>query len=178
MSKSILNQLKKIKLIVSDVDGVLTGGKIYLDAAGEEMKVFCARDAFRVEVWFRSGGKMIWFTGRKSAGVIKRAGDLGVDLLFKQDIQGDLLTYIQEKYNVAPNKILYLGDDWSDLYYMNRVSCAAAPANASAENKKIADLVTKANGGAGVLAEVIERVMRSQGIWDREVNAYLEKFIL
>ncbi|MBI4160532.1 MAG: HAD hydrolase family protein [Candidatus Yanofskybacteria bacterium] len=171
-------KINGIELIVSDVDGVLTDGKIYLDAEGREFKIFNARDAFRVEIWLRAGKKMVWFTGRKSAGVIKRAGDLGVGLLFKQDIQGDLLAYIQEKYNVVPDKIMYLGDDWSDLYYMNRVGCAAAPASASGENKKIADLVTKAKGGDGVLAEVIEFIMRAQGIWKKEVDAYLEKFIL
>jgi len=176
--KKFKEKLKKIKLIVSDVDGVLTDGKIFLDTRGEEMKVFNARDAFRIEVWLKSGHKMVWFTGRKSAGVIRRAKDLGVDLVFKADLRDGLFNYLKQKYQITPGQVLYVGDDWSDLYYMDNVGVAVTPANGSAENKKVSDTITKAKGGEGVLAEVIELTMRAQGTWDQIVGTYRQKFIL
>lgn len=181
MPRSLLKldkKLKDIKIIVSDVDGVLTDGKIFFEANGKELKVFCARDGFRVEVWLRAGKKMVWFTGRRSVGIIRRAKELGVDLIFKADLEGGLFEYLKDKYQVNPKQVLYLGDDWSDLYYMSRSGFSIAPANASAENRELADLVTRARGGEGVLAEVVELVMRAQKIWKKAVGAYQEKFIL
>lgn len=170
--------LKNVELIVSDVDGVLTDGKILFDSKGEEMKSFYARDAFRIEVWLRAGKKMMWFTGRKSEGVIRRAKELEVDLVLKKDIQGDLFKYIKEKYSLTPEQVLYVGDDWSDLFYMNNVGVSVSPSNGSKENRDVASIVTETPGGQGVLAEVIELVMKAQSLWDKAVSAYLAKFIL
>ena len=178
MRVPLQKRLQKIDLIVSDVDGVLTDGKMIFDAKGEEQKVFCARDGFRIDVWLRSGKKMLWFTGRKSEGIIRRTRDVSVDLVFKTQVQGDLFAYIKKTYNLSPDRVLYIGDDWSDLYYMMRVGVSVTPKDASAENKKIADKITKVEGGRGVLAEAVELVMRAQGIWKKEIDQYYAKFIL
>ncbi len=172
------NSLANIKLIISDVDGVLTDGKIYLDSSGGEIKVFTNRDALRIDIWLRNGGKMLWFTGRKSEAVKRRVSELNVDLIFKEDVIGDFLSQISKKYSLKPEEMAYVGDDWNDIYYMSRVGLSVAPASASKENRAMANIVTKACGGAGVIAEIIEILMRKQGTWDKHVVAYKEKFIL
>jgi len=176
--KEINKRLKNIRLIVSDVDGVLTDGKICFDADGKEIKTFHVKDSFRTTIWLESGKSVLWFTGRKAVGTITRAKELGVDLVFKEDVKTGLFEYIKEKYRLEPEEVIYIGDDWNDLYYMQHFGLSATPADAQKENKKIADIITKTNGGYGVLAEIIETLMRAQNSWLPAVEKYLKKFIL
>lgn len=176
--KSIGERLKDIRLIVSDVDGVLTTGAISFDSSGKEIKTFHVKDSFRITIWLRSGNRMLWFTGRKSPGVVVRAKEVEVDLVFKQAIHDGLFAYVKEKYGVDKQQVLYVGDDWSDLYYMSNFGVSVAPQNATEENKKVADIITKTRGGEGVLSEIVETVMRAQGTWQKHVDQYLKKFIL
>lgn len=175
-------KLKSIKLIVCDVDGVLTDGRIYLTGGPEEIKVFNNRDAMRLEAAMRSGLYIVWLTGRKCAAVIQRSKEIigGVNLIFKSDIyatKSSFLEIVEKKYNVKPEEIMYVGDDWGDLYLMNKVGLAVTPSNGSAENKKIADIVTVARGGEGVAAEIIEMVMRAKGTWEKYTQEYISQFI-
>lgn len=168
-------RLQKIRCIVSDVDGVLTDGRIYLDNSGEEIKVFCAKDAPRIVAARRSGLVIILFTGRKGGAVLKRAEELGTPIFFKADMGGgSLLDLVYEKYGFSPEEILYIGDDWNDLYYMTRVGVAVAPGDATSENKEAAHIVTEALGGKGAVSETIELVMRAQGTWERAIRYHLE----
>src|SRR3989338_466644 len=99
--------LKKIKLIVSDVDGVLTDGRIYF-LGHEELKAFSIRDASPMEIARRSGLRFLFITSIKSDAVIKRAQELKTDLIFKTDIKdagGDLVSYVKEHYGVAPEEV-------------------------------------------------------------------------
>ena len=172
------SKLKKVKLIVSDVDGVLTDGKIYL-LAGEELKVFSARDASPMEIARRSGLKFLFITSRKSKAIIKRAKELKTELVFKTDIKktgGDLPRYIKKRYGLKPDGVLYVGDDWSDLYAMKLFGLSVSPSNAAPENKKIADIIPSAAGGEGVIREVIEKVMKAQGTWEKYLADYQNSF--
>ncbi len=169
------DSLKKIRVIVSDVDGVLTDGVIRL-VGDDELKAFCGKDAPRIASWLRAGGKMTLFTARKCTAVERRAQELKIDLLYKPDLKEskrDLFDVVREKYDASPEEILYMGDDWSDLHYQKRCGVAVVPADGSDENKKLAHIVTKALGGQGVAAEAIELVMRAQGTWDTHVEKYL-----
>lgn len=171
-------KLKKIKLIVSDVDGVLTDGKIYL-VGKEEMKAFSVRDASPMEVARQAGIRFLFITSRKCDAVIKRAEELKTDLVFKMDVKaagGDLISYLKTKYSVSPEEVLYVGDDWSDLFSMKTFGVSATPANGTPENKAIALIVTKANGGEGVLRELIEIVLRAQGVWEKYLAFFTESF--
>ncbi|MBP9668968.1 MAG: HAD hydrolase family protein [Candidatus Pacebacteria bacterium] len=170
-------KLKKIKIVVSDVDGVLTDGKIYL-GGGEELKSFWSKDAPRTAVLLRSGIPLVLFTARKCSAVERRAGELKVDLIYKQAINDtgkDLFDVLGEKYKVQPEEVLYIGDDWSDLYCMHKAGVAVTPADGSRENKKVADIVTNATGGHGVIAEVAEIIMRAQNTWNSHTNSYVTK---
>lgn len=180
LSNTIRNKILKIKLIVSDVDGVLTDGKIYLDHKGDEIKVFYTRDALRIEIALRSGISMVWLTGRRSAATLKRGNELGVKVFYKEDLaKGNIsfLNLITKKYHVTNEEIAYIGDDWNDLFFMNQVGLAVTPSNGSSENKRIAQIITQAGAGQGVLAEIIEIIMKIQGTWDRFSGEYKNKFI-
>lgn len=174
----IESKLKKIKLIVSDVDGVLTDGRIYI-LGKEELKSFSVRDASPMEIARRSGLRFLLVTSRKSDSVIRRAEELKTDLVFKTDIKdagGDLVSYVKDHCGAASEGVLYVGDDWSDLYAMTLFGLSAAPADATPENKAIADIVTSAAAGEGVIREVIEMVMRAQGTWEKYLADYKNSF--
>src|SRR3989344_4207826 len=178
--ENLEDKLKKVRLIVSDVDGVLTDGKIYLSEGCGEIKVFSAKDAIRIEVAVKSGIKMLLITARKGPGVMRRAEELGADIVFKQDLQQEnlsLLTEVKRKFNIEPEEILYVGDDWNDLYSMKQVGVSATPANGSSENREIADIVTEEQGGEGVVSELVEKVMRAQGTWEQYSKEYLSKLM-
>lgn len=180
--KAVELRLKKIKLIVCDVDGVLTDGRIYLTGGPEEIKVFNSKDAMRLEVALKSGLYVIWFTGRKCAAVIQRSKEIigGLKLIFKSDVyeaKSSLLKIVEKDFAVKSEEILYIGDDWNDLHLMGAVGVSATPRNGSTENKKIADIITKVDGGDGVAAEIVEKVMRAKGTWKKYVEEYTSQFI-
>ncbi len=167
-------KLKKIKLIISDVDGVITDGRIHL-LGDKEIKVFSVRDASPIEMALRAGLKFLLFTSRKSDSIIKRAQELNVDLAFKGDVKaqgGDLPAFVKERYGVTPEEVLYVGDDWSDLHSMTLFGLSATPGDGAPENKAIATIVTSAKAGEGVLREVIEMVMKAQETWDKFLVEY------
>lgn len=178
MSGLVESKLKKIRLIISDVDGVLTDGRIYL-LGTEELKAFSVRDASPMEIARRSGLRFLFITSRKSKAVMKRARELKTDLVFKTDVKaigGNLPLYVEKRYRVKPDEVLYVGDDWSDLYAMKLFGVSAAPSNAAPENKKTADIVIPVAGGEGVIRNVIERVMRAQGTWEKYLSDYRNFF--
>jgi len=182
ISQALKTKLKKIKLIVSDVDGVLTDGKVYLTGISEELKAFNTRDALRMEIALRSGLKIVWFTGRKCKTVVRRSKEIagGIKLLFKAELYKKNINFLDmmvKEYNIKPIEILYIGDDWNDLYIMKQVGVAVTPHNGSAENKKIAHIITRVNGGNGVMAEVLEIIMREKGTWKKYTKEYISKFI-
>ena len=176
--KQIQASLKNIRIIISDVDGVLTDGKIRFDSKGKEIKIFHSTDSFRAEAWLKSGGKILLFTGRKAIGTQVRAKELGLDLLFKQDLNEDLFSYIRRIYGLEKKQALYIGDDWNDLYFMSQAGLAVSPQSGRKENIAVSHIVTRSKGGEGVLSEVVEIAMKAQGTWEKTVNNYLKKFIL
>lgn len=177
-SAILSKKLKKIKLLLFDVDGVLTDGKIYLIGETEEMKAFYCKDFPRIAAALRSGLKVLLFTGRKTPAVARRAKELNADIIFKRELKEQniaLYDELKKRYNVNANQVMYTGDDWNDLHLMSQAGVAVTPQNGSAENKKIAHIVTKVNGGAGVAAEIIETLMKAQGTWNKHRDEYLNE---
>ncbi len=177
---NLKGRLNKIKLLVFDVDGVLTDGKINLIGENEEMKSFYCKDFPRLTTAMRSGLKIVLFTGRKGSAVIRRAKDLNADIIFKREIKERGVFFYDELknlYGVTPSEVLYTGDDWNDLYLMKQAGVSVTPGNGSSENKKIAHIITKAKGGEGVAAETVEILMRARGTWDKYKNEYLKELM-
>lgn len=149
----------KIKLLVMDVDGTLTDGKIYMGDNGEVMKAFNVKDGYTIAHMLPEMGIIpVIITGRKSKIVENRARELGISELY-QGIENKLaqLKIVAEKYNAYSEEIAYIGDDLNDLECIEYSGITASPADASEMIKKRVSYVCSANGGEGVLREFIKR---------------------
>lgn len=178
-TQTLQKKLKKIKLVIFDVDGTLTDGKIMMAASGEEGKVFSSRDGIRMSLAARAGIILCFFTGRKSKTIEKRAKNTDVSAIwYKNEIKDDLFWLIKNKFGIAPEEVLYAGDDLIDLGFMERAGVAVSPADGALEVQKLANYVTKAKGGEGVAAEILELLLKAQGKWDIMVKKVTNNFKL
>ncbi|MDG2115912.1 MAG: HAD-IIIA family hydrolase [Porticoccaceae bacterium] len=155
---------KKIKLLLLDVDGVLTDGRLYYGNSGEEMKAFNIQDGLGIKLLQKGGVQVGIITGRISKLLQRRADELGIDPL----IQGreDKLTALNEllqNMRIEMDEIAFMGDDLPDLAVMRRVGLGITPANGSSTNAKQADWQTNNAGGQGAVREVAEMILDAQG---------------
>lgn len=166
-------ELDAIKLIVFDVDGVLTDGTIILDDLGRESKRFFVRDGFAIKAAMGAGVKVGVITGRSSRCVTLRMGEIGVDLLI-QGCQNKLIAMetLCQRAGVLMEEAAFVGDDLVDLAPMLRCGYPVAVADAAAEVRQAAAYVTEAPGGRGAAREVIEHLLKSRGLWDKVVEEY------
>ncbi|MHC5066744.1 MAG: KdsC family phosphatase [Planctomycetota bacterium] len=166
-----LETLSRIRLLLSDVDGVLTNGHIQFDGSGCELKTFHVHDGAGFVYWHRSGGLSGFISGRSSKIVEARAEELGIHEVFlgtrdKREVMEDIL----ERREVAADEVAYVGDDLLDLPVMRSVQFAVAPQDARREVIDVAHYVTEASGGRGVIREVVELLLKAQGRWEALVE--------
>ncbi len=164
----VARRAKKIKLLLMDVDGVLTDGSIYLlsEASGRlrEIKVFNSLDGAGLRLAQRAGLRTGIITGRKSPAVAARARELEMDYLVQDAFQKlPAFQKILRRSRLRPEQICFVGDDITDLPIFTRVGLAVAVANAHPEAKKGAHFVTRARGGQGAVREVVDLLLRAQG---------------
>ncbi|MCK9162234.1 MAG: HAD hydrolase family protein [Arcobacter butzleri] len=167
-----------IKLLVIDVDGTMTDGKItYIDNNGEllESKQFCVKDGLAISVWSKKLGlKVAIITGRKSKVVEKRAKELGVNYLYQGvDNKLEILQAIMEHEGISKNEIAAIGDDLNDYKMLDFVGLAFCPQNASAYIKNIVHKVCEAKGGEGAVREAIEYICKTYDLEDEFLSAWL-----
>lgn len=168
-------RLKKIRMVLSDMDGVLTSGIIYhfVDTAGElvEFKGMHAQDSIAL-VWLREAGYVTGvISGRVSKGTHARLQMLRVSHIYQHRLDKEVvLNEILERENLSAEQTAYLGDDLPDIPVMRRVSLAIAPANARPEVKKAAHWVARAAGGAGAFREFAEELLKAGGHWEKILN--------
>lgn len=161
MSADIQIKLKKIKLVITDVDGVLTDGGMYYTENGEFMKKFNTRDSMGMELLLEKGVKTVLLTRENSKIVKKRADkirivDLYSGILDKKSILGE----IAKKYAVINDEIAYIGDDVNDIEIMEIVGFAATPSDGASKVKEISDYVCKVKGGEGAFRELADLVIK------------------
>ena len=164
----------RVRLILFDVDGVLTDGKVLLHADGTESKVFDIKDGTGI-VWAQRLGLTVGFlSARSSAATSQRAAQLGITLVH-QGVASKLDTYdqIADSLMLDDDEIAFMGDDILDLPVLSRVGLAAAPADAAEDVRSRVHWVAQASGGAGAARELIELILRAQGLWDSVLAAYL-----
>lgn len=167
-------ELKDIKLLVVDVDGVLTDGRIFCSDSGEEQKVFHVRDGSGITYWHRSGFKSVIISGRTSRAVEHRARELGISDVYQGAQQKlDVYEEIIEKYGLRDEEVCYVGDDLIDLPVLRRVGFSVAVPDSPEEVLSAVDYVTKAPGGGGAVREVVEKVLKSQGKWEGIMKRYV-----
>ena len=162
------NRIRKIRMLLFDVDGVLTEGGIILGTEGQELKIFNVQDGMGITLARMGGLKVGIITGRKSEAVATRAKELHFDVLYQGE-EDKLTAYkrIMESYDLDDKEICYMGDDLLDLRILKKAGVAASPANARDEVQKVSEIVTMASGGRGAVRELVELVLRIQGKWDK-----------
>ena len=162
-----------IEMLVLDVDGVLTDGRIITHQDGSESKCFHVLDGHGIRLWQRAGLKMAWLSGRQSVDTIRRAEELQMTHVL-QDCHDKLpaLKKLLEEVGVPAQNVAYVGDDLMDLPPMRCVGFAVAVANAVDEVKACADYVTARAGGAGAVREVIEYILKGSGRWESVMERY------
>ena len=162
-----------IKLIVLDVDGTLTDGKLYIDNMGNEMKAFDVKDGLAISQSIKQGLIFAIITGKTSKIVERRGKELGI----QEIIQGSWnkvedLEKILKKYNITYNETAYIGDDLIDLKPMKLCGFSACPKDSVNEIIKISDFVSTKNGGCGAVREILEFILKKQNLWENIINNF------
>ncbi|TAN42673.1 MAG: 3-deoxy-manno-octulosonate-8-phosphatase KdsC [Nitrospirae bacterium] len=173
--KGVKDKAKKIKLLILDVDGVMTDGSIILDNEGNEFKSFHVRDGHGLRMLMQAGVRVAIITGRSSKVVVRRARELGITDVF-QKCRDKRVAYqkLLKLYSLDNGQVAYIGDDIVDLPVMSRVGLPVAVSDASAETKEYALLVTRNRGGRGAVREVTDLILKSQGLWKDIFNEYVK----
>jgi len=161
------------KLLVSDVDGVLTDGTVLLHPDGTESKRFNLQDGHGIKMWKRAGLEIALLSGRASPATQRRAEQLQIEHVI-EGAKAKLLPLkdLMERLGVTPAQTVYIGDDLLDVPPVNHVGLGVAVANAVFELKRVADVVTEKAGGEGAVREVIEMVLKRSGRWDALIERY------
>jgi 3-deoxy-D-manno-octulosonate 8-phosphate phosphatase (KDO 8-P phosphatase) len=173
MEQYILEKLKDIKLLLLDVDGVLTDGRIIYDSRGRDMKLFDVHDGLGVYALKKAGVKTILVTAKGSRAIRPRARDMQVAEVFENITpKTKVLDKILRKYGLSPNEICFAGDDLVDLCLMKKVGFSVAVFNACPEIKQAASYITIREGGRGAVREIAELILKSQGKWAEILKIY------
>jgi len=166
IDKVLSDKIRIISILVLDVDGVMTDGKIIIDDGGRETKNFDVKDGHGIKILMRYGIDIVLLTGRRSAVVEHRARDLGI----KEVHQGilnklEIFEEIIKKRSLRYENVAFIGDDIVDIPLLKRVGFSAAVADASEDVKACVDYITKRRGGNGAVREVCELILWAQGKW-------------
>ena len=166
-------KLKNIKLLLLDVDGVLTDGKIVYTDSGEQIKAFDVKDGHGLKLLMRSGAEVVLITGRESKVVLHRARDLGIQEVY-QKVTNKIEIYekILKEKNLEDMHVGFVGDDLIDIPVLRRVGFSVAVEDAIPEVKEIVDYVTSKKGGEGAVREVCELLLKSQDKWKELTERY------
>jgi 3-deoxy-D-manno-octulosonate 8-phosphate phosphatase (KDO 8-P phosphatase) len=167
---------RKIRLLVMDVDGVLTDGRMVLSDGGGELKMFHTHDGVGLALAHRAGLKTALVTGESSPIAKARGEKLGVGtVVLGAQRKGDVVEALLAEAGVPAEALAYVGDDLLDVPALERAGLAIAVADAVPDVRAIAHVVTKAAGGHGAVRECVELILRAQGVWRATVQAYIRE---
>lgn len=166
-------RLKPIRLLILDVDGVMTDGRIIYDANGVESKFFNVKDGHGIKLLQRSGVQVGIISGRESMVVTNRAAELGITLVYQKALN-KIGPYeeILNSTGLRDHEVAYMGDDILDVPVMRRVGFAAAPADAVEDVLPHVHFVARNRGGWGAVREVCDVLLKVQGTWDEVTARY------
>ncbi len=161
-----------IRFVLSDVDGVMTDGRITIDNAGVETKSFYVRDGIAIKMWQRQGLGFGVLTARSSQIVKLRSAELGISVV-RQGIAQKLPAAVEicKQAGITLQELCYIGDDLPDVPVIRNAGLGVTVADGAAEAREAADWVTQAKGGAGAIRELIERLMKAKGCWESVLSA-------
>lgn len=165
--------LKKIKAIFFDVDGVLSSETIPMDSSGEPMRTLNIKDGYAIQFAVKCGLHIAIITGGKTEAIRKRYQGLGVkDIYLGAAVKTREYNELMNKYNLRPEEVLYMGDDIPDYEVLTMVGLPCCPADAVPEIKNICKYISHKEGGKGCGRDVIEQVLRAQGKWMSHEEAF------
>ncbi len=166
--------LKNIKLLLLDVDGVLTDGSITYTDSGEQIKSFNSKDGLGLRLLMDSGINVGIITGRKSQALNLRCKNLGISLLFDgiKD-KSKALDKIAQDTGFSFENMAFVGDDLIDLPAIKKVGVSFCVQDASKDVKNHSDIITNQNGGSGAVREICEMILKAKGEWESILNSYL-----
>ncbi|MBW2604723.1 MAG: HAD-IIIA family hydrolase [Deltaproteobacteria bacterium] len=169
----VLNKLKRIKLLLLDVDGVLTDGGIIYNDNGAETKVFNVKDGLGMRLLMGAGIHLGIITGRRSNALYSRCKDLGINLIYDGvGNKTDVLDALLDQTGVSAKEVAFIGDDLPDLALMKIIGLSIAVGDAHKTILDHADMVTSAKGGHGAVREACETILKAKGLWEN----ILERF--
>jgi 3-deoxy-D-manno-octulosonate 8-phosphate phosphatase (KDO 8-P phosphatase) len=170
----ILERARKIRLLILDVDGVLSDGKLYFSNSGEEIKAFNSLDGHGIKMLQASGVNVAIITGRTSHIVAKRANDLGIKHLIQgREDKLNALNELLSEHTLNHDEIAHMGDDYPDLPLIRRVGLGLSPANAHGVIKQYCHWQSQYKGGEGAVREACDLIMVAQGSFDNALAPYL-----
>lgn len=173
MKRISRQKILKIKLLILDVDGVLTDGRIVLDDEGREIKFFDVQDGFGLVLFRKAGYKTAIISARSAHAVTARARDIAIDKVC-QDACPKIDAYesLLKEWNLTDDEVCFMGDDLPDIGILKRAGLGVAVPNAVAEVQKAADHVTQNRGGHGAVREIVELILKTQGQWKKIVSNF------
>jgi 3-deoxy-D-manno-octulosonate 8-phosphate phosphatase (KDO 8-P phosphatase) len=174
--EKVMTQARLIRLLILDVDGVLTDGRLYFDAKGETLKVFHVRDGHGIKMAQRGGLEVALVSGRRSDAAFHRARELGISRFYegvrdKTAILEELLAAL----NLHPREVAAVGDDLVDLPLFHRVGLAVAVADAVPEVRAAAHWVTTLPGGQGAVREACDLLLKARGKWKELLRPWQQR---
>lgn len=165
--------LKKIKALVFDVDGVLSRETIPVSSAGEPMRTVNIKDGYALQLAVKCGLRVAIITGARNEAVKVRYKGLGInDIYIGASVKKECLDELMLMYELAPEEILYMGDDIPDYEVMQICGLPVCPADAAVEIKQLSKYISSIRGGEGCVRDVVEQVLRAQGWWMEEGSAF------
>ena len=164
MDAALRERASKIRMLVLDVDGVLTDGKLFFDHAGNEMKAFHTRDGLGMKALQRSGIEVAVITGRKSEAVAHRMAQLGIEHVYQgREDKLNAFLHLLDATGLDPHQVCFAGDDWIDLPVLLRAGLAVSVADAEERVRESAHYITSRNGGDGAVREICNMILSAQG---------------
>lgn len=173
LGSALVDRIRNVKVLILDVDGVLTDGRIILSDDGQETKCFNVRDGHGLKMIRRAGVEVMFLTGRKSLAVEHRARELGVERVYQGAL--DKLAVLEEimaTTGLSPGQVAYMGDDIVDLPVLRRAGFSVTVSDAHEDVLQAVDLVTRNAGGRGAVREVCEIILKAQGKWKGLTERY------
>lgn len=165
--------LKKIRAVMFDVDGVLSRETIVLSAEGEPLRTVNIKDGYAIQLACKLGLHIAIITGGKTNAVRLRYEALGVkDVWMGCGVKIEVYEKVKAKYGLSDEEIIFVGDDIPDFEVLKRVGCPCCPADACADIKSISTYVSDKNGGDGVGRDILEQVLRAKGMWLADKKAF------
>ena len=175
ISQNVLERMKKIKVLILDIDGVMTDGHIIYSIYGDELKFFDVQDGFGITLLRRAGIKSVIITAKKSRIVKLRARDMKIEKAYQgYTVKLKAFNRVIKKFRVKPEEVCFIGDDLIDLPILKRVGLAVAVPNAVEEVRQHAHFVTSRAGGHGGVRELCDLILKSQGKWDLATEKYFK----